>query len=67
MIAEMDSEDRRTLAFGAMEGLASLIEGQMPGQAIDCDTLAPLVRLVMDAGKAALPSYDAGHPMAVND
>lgn len=52
-----DMEIRASTAIGAMEGLIELVEGQQPGMAIHAELLAPLMRVVFDSVKKAVPSY----------
>ena len=64
---EPDSESRAALAIGAMDGLATLVEGQTPGITLDPETLGPLIRLVMSAAIDALPRHSPLHPASDND
>lgn len=68
MMRDLDSEERGTLALGAMAALEDLITGRAPGLPIDAETFGCLIRGINMIVKEAIRlPVSAPHPLANDD
>lgn len=66
MFKDLDTEQRTRIATGALEALTQLIESQRPGEAMEVDSIAPLLRTVTEVVKWAMPA-ERSVPRGCND
>lgn len=64
---ELDDEARASVARSALDGLANLFEGQVPGFPLASEETAALLRVVGSFVKQTIPSHEPKHPAGAND